>query len=88
MFQTKFVQKNQNTLLCSITFFFVLETRAVYETMRKILVERGSQQVKIRRMRIACWIPKATDVHSQYVVFIPYPLQQWSLERSSILRYM
>ena len=38
-------------------------------------------------MCIACWIPKATNTHSQYVIFIVFPLQHWLHERSSILRY-
>jgi len=29
----------------------------------------------IRRMRIACWIPKATNTHTGYVVIIAFPLQ-------------
>jgi len=41
----------------------------------------------IWRMRIACWIPKATDTHSQYVTLITFPLQQWLRERASMLRY-
>jgi hypothetical protein len=42
------------------------------------------------RMRIACWIPKATNTHthSQYVILIALPLQQWLQERASVLRYM
>jgi hypothetical protein len=28
-------------------------------------------------MRIACWIPKATDTHSEYVILIVFPMQQW-----------
>jgi hypothetical protein len=40
----------------------------------------------IRRMRIACWIPKATDTHSEYVL-ITFPLQRWLYERASMLRY-
>ena len=39
----------------------------------------------IWRMRIACWIPKATDTHSEYVTLIALPLQKWSRERASIL---
>jgi hypothetical protein len=27
-------------------------------------------------MRIVCWIPKATKTHSEYVILIPFPLQQ------------
>jgi hypothetical protein len=30
-----------------------------------------------RRMRILCWISKATDTHSEHVIFIAFPLQQW-----------
>jgi hypothetical protein len=44
-------------------------------------------------MRIACWITKATHTHThththtQYVILIVFPLQQWLLERASMLRY-
>ena len=36
-------------------FFF--ENHAVYEIMKKNLVEAERAQSKIWRMRIACWIP-------------------------------
>ena len=39
----------------------------------------------IRRIRIACWIPKATDTHSDYLIFIVFPRQQWLHERTSKL---
>ena len=39
----------------------------------------------IRRMRLACWIIKAIDTHSEYVTFIALLLQQWLRERSSVL---
>ena len=41
----------------------------------------------VRRMRIACWISKDTHTHkhSQYVIFIAFPLQQWLQERASML---
>ena len=38
-----------------------------------------------RRMRIACWIPKATDTHSKYITLIAFPQQQWLRERVSLL---
>jgi hypothetical protein len=41
----------------------------------------------IWRMRIACWIPKATNTHSQYVILTAFPLQQWLQEHVSMLRY-
>jgi len=36
-------------------------------------------------MRIACWITKATDTHSEYVIIIASPRQQCLRERASIL---
>jgi len=38
-------------------------------------------------MGIACWIPKATNTHSEYVIFIDFPLLQWLLKHASMLRY-
>ena len=32
---------------------------------------------KIRRMRIVCWVLKATNTHSEYVILIAFPPQQW-----------
>jgi len=70
-------RENQNTILCSITlppFFF--ENRALNEIMWKQIVEPEMPQMTICRMRIACWIPKATNTHSEYVILIAFPLQQ------------
>jgi hypothetical protein len=36
---------------------------------------------------IACWITKATNTHSQYVILIHFPLQQWLHETASMFRY-
>ena len=55
--------------------------------MWKNTVERDRPQTIIWRMRIACWIPKATNTHSQYVILTAFPLQQSFHERASILRY-
>jgi hypothetical protein len=38
-------------------------------------------------MRIACWVSKPTNTHSEYVILIAFPQQQWLHERASILRY-
>jgi len=40
-------------------------------------------QTKIRRMRTACWTPKATKTHSEYVI-IAFSLQQWLHEGDSM----
>ena len=41
----------------------------------------------IEHMRVLCWIAKATNTHSEYVIIIAFPLQQWLPERASVLRY-
>jgi hypothetical protein len=38
------------------------------------------------RMRIACWITKATDARSEYIILIALPRQHWLRERALILR--
>ena len=65
MFQTKVVEKIKTHILCTVTFFF--ENRVVYEKMCKNIVELGRAQMTTWRMRIACWIPKATNTHTQVV---------------------
>ena len=39
----------------------------------------------MRRMRLACWITKATEPHSEYVTRIVFPRLQWLRERVSML---
>jgi hypothetical protein len=39
-------------------------------------------------IRIACWIPKAKDTHSEYAILIDFLLQQWLHERACMLRCM
>jgi len=66
-------KENQNTDIWFHNFF--CENRAVYEIMWKNTVEPGWPQMTMRRMRIACWITKATNTHSEYVTLIVFPLQ-------------
>ena len=55
----------------SVTFF---ENRAVYEIMWRYMVE--PQQMTVWHMPIPCWTPNATNTHSEYVILIPFLLQQ------------
>jgi hypothetical protein len=50
-------------------------------------VRQATDDNTIRRMRFACWITKATDTHSEYVILIAFPRQQWLCKRVSMLRY-
>ena len=78
--------ENEAHILCSIKFFFFSENRAVYEIMWKNITELKRPQLTIWRIRIAFWIPKATNTHSQYVTLIASQQQQWLHERASVLR--
>ena len=64
-----------------------LENLAVYKIMWKNTVEPDRPQMAIRRMRFVCWIRKAANKHSKYVIFIAFPRQQWFRECPSVLRY-
>jgi hypothetical protein len=79
------MEKIKTHILCPRTF--PPENRAVYEIMWKNTVQLDSPQMTIWRMRFACWIPKATDTHSEYVIIIAFPLQKWLHECASMLRY-
>jgi len=48
--------------------FCCFENRAVYEIMWKNTVQPDRPQTTIWRMRIACWIPEATNAHAKYVI--------------------
>ena len=51
------------------------------------IVESVRTQMKIWRMRIACWIPKANNTHSEFVIIIAFPEQQRLHERALMLRH-
>jgi len=80
----KFVEKIKTHILCSITGF---RNFAFYEIMWKIFAEPARPQTTIWRLRVAYWIPEATDAHSEYVILIAFPLQQWFHERAWMLCY-
>ena len=43
---------------------------------------QATNENKIRRMRIACWIPQATNTHPEYVILTAFPLQKLLHERA------
>jgi hypothetical protein len=48
-------------------------------------VQRDRRQLTTWRTRIACWIPKAKEAHSEYVISIAFQLQQWLYQRALML---
>ena len=84
IYQTKVVEKTKMHFMINTSF---PENRAVDGIMWNNIVEPNRPQTTVWRMRIAFWITKATNTHSQYVILIAVPLQQWLHERASVLRY-
>jgi len=56
--------------------------------MWKNTVGPGRPQITIWHMRIACWIPQATNTHSESEILIAFPLQQWLHVHHSTLHYI
>ena len=82
--QIRVVGKIKIRNLFSVNFCFS-ENRAVYEIMWKNIVEpEGRPQMTIWRIRISRCVPKATNTHSEYVILLSLPIQQWLHERVSI----
>jgi hypothetical protein len=77
-------RNNWNKFFMFSNFFF--ENRTVYEIRWKNTAEPDRPQMTIWLTRIACWITKSTNTHSEYVIIIALPLQQWLQESASMLR--
>jgi hypothetical protein len=76
---------NKNTHFTFSTFFF--ENRAVYEIMRENIVVPDRPQVTVWRMRIAFWIPRATNTQWQYVLLIVSHYNNCLQELVSVSRF-
>jgi hypothetical protein len=79
MCQPQVVHKNQNTFYVQWLF---PKTIFMWGNVEQYGEPETPQMTTIRRMRIACWISKATDI-----VLIAFPRQQWLRERAPMLRY-
>jgi hypothetical protein len=51
------------------------------------MVEPDKAHMTIRRMRVACWISKATKIRSEYLILIAFTRQQWLRARAAVSRY-
>ena len=76
MFQTKAVEKIKRHFMFSILFFFFLENDGVCENMEKYCTARqATDDSIIQRMRVACWINKAINTHTEFELLLAFPLQ-------------
>jgi len=74
-------------ILCPY-FFLLRKSYRLWDNVKKFgTAGQATDEYVTRRMRVACWIPKATDAHSEYAILIACSLQHGSHKRTSILRY-
>jgi hypothetical protein len=78
----KWCRENQNPHFVFSKCFS--ENLAVCENVENYGRARLATENNIIRRKLK---PKATNTHSEYVVLIPFPLQQWLHERTSMLCY-
>jgi len=69
MLHTKVFRGNQNKHFV-FNDFVSPENRAVYEIVWKNVVQPDRPLMRIGRMRFLCWITKATNTHSEYVILL------------------
>ena len=50
------------------------------------MVQLDGPQMIILHMRIACWITKATNTHSEYVILTAFPRKQANATHCYIIR--
>jgi len=87
MFQTKSVEKIKTHILYSEKFF---GNSVVYEITWTNVVEPNRPQIISWSMHIECWITKATNTHSEYVIgfLIAFPLPKWFHKHPTPYKYI
>jgi hypothetical protein len=84
MFRTKLVKKTKTHFM--IDNFFFRKSCRLWDNVEKYGTDGQTTDDNVtRRMLFACWIPKATDTHSEYVTVNAFSLQQLLYERDSTL---
>jgi hypothetical protein len=82
----KVVEKINTHILCSITFPPPKFVPFWHNVEKKYMAGPARLQLTWH-MRNACWIPKITNTHSEYVIRFAFPLENWLHECVSMLRY-
>jgi hypothetical protein len=80
-FSNKICTENQIHILCQITFS---EDCALYEITSKNVVEPERPQMTIWRMRVACWISKATCAQARASARAPTPTLRHTRARANV----
>ena len=79
-------RENQNTHFMFSNVYLKKKSYRLWDNVENIL-EPDRPRMTIWRMRIAFWIPKTANTHSQYVIVSAYPLPQWLYKGTSMFLY-
>ena len=83
----KTFEKIKRHFLCSVNFFSRKSCRVCDDMEKCDWVGEVTDDNIIQRMLFACWITKGRDTHSEHVILIVFPQQQWLRERAAVLFY-
>jgi len=78
-------RENQITHFAFSNIFFFRKSCRLWDNVGKYC-RAGQATDGSWSIRISCWITKATNTHSQCVMLIGFPLQQWLQWRAPLLR--
>ena len=79
----KSCRENQNTYFMFSNFF--PKIKAFMRHAEKYgTAGQATDKNTIWRMHFSCWLTEATDTHSEYVILIDFPRQQYFHERASV----
>ena len=81
----KFVETIKTRSLCSITFFFRKSCHLWGSLEKHGRIGQATDDIIIWCMRLACWITKTTDTHSEYVILIVFTARSLR-ERPSVFQ--
>ena len=84
-FSDKICRGNQNTHFVYNNFFHKNRPVLRDNVGKYSSAGQATDDNIIWRMRIACWVTTATDTHSEYLILVAFPWQQWLGERASVL---
>ena len=87
-FWQKLQRKIKTHFLCPKLFFFFRKSCPLRDSMEMWgKAGQATYHNIITRIRFAFWITKATDIHSEYIIFTAFLQQQWLRERALMLHY-
>jgi hypothetical protein len=80
----KIYTENQNVYFTFNNFFF-RKLCHLRDNVKKVSARQAKDDNIIWHMYFAWWITKATNTHSECIILIPFPQQQWVYIRAWIL---